>query len=91
VLPAPAGTPKPIIQKRYREVNKALGMADVRQWLDQLGLEIGGGATDEFVAFIRTESERLTTLIKAGTVSQEYRRRQGFVGNGHPPFCCDAT
>src|SRR5512134_1643922 len=42
-MAAPARTPRAIINKLNGEVNRALGMADVKQRLDQLGLEIEGG------------------------------------------------
>ncbi len=70
-MAAPAKTPKPVIEKLNREANKALEMPDVRQRLDQLGLVIGGGTPGEFAAFIKTETQRLANLIKAGAVSQQ--------------------
>ena len=70
-MSAPAKTPKPIIQKLNREVNKALDMADVKKRLDQLGLVIGGGTPEDFSAFIKTEAERLAMLINAGAIHQE--------------------
>lgn len=70
-MSAPAKTPKAIIVKLNREVNKALALADVRQRLDQLGLVVGGGTPEEFAAFIKTETRRLTELIEAGAISQQ--------------------
>ena len=70
-MSAPARTPRPIIEKLNREVNKTLEMPDVRQRLDQLGLVIGGGTPEEFAAFIKTEAGRLAKLIEAGAISQE--------------------
>jgi len=70
-MSAPAKTPRPIIDKLNREVNKALGTADVRQRLDALGLVVGGGTPEQFNAFIKNESERLAKLIKIGAVQVE--------------------
>lgn len=70
-MSAPAGTPRPVIEKLNREVNKVLDMPDVRQRLDQLGLVIGGGTPESFSGFIKTESKRLSQLIHAGAISQE--------------------
>ena len=70
-MSAPAKTPRPILDKLNREVNKALQMADVRQRLDQLGLEIEGGTAEKFDAFIKSEAARLTGLIKAGALQVE--------------------
>jgi tripartite-type tricarboxylate transporter receptor subunit TctC len=70
-MAAPAKTPRPIITKLNRGVNEALRMADVKQRLDQLGLEVEGGTVEKFDAFIKSEVARLTKLIKAGAVSVE--------------------
>jgi len=70
-MAAPARTPRAIIAKLNRSVNDALGMADVKQRLGQLGLEIEGGTTEKFAAFIKSESERLTKLIKSGAVKAD--------------------
>jgi len=70
-MAAPANTPRPIIDKLNREVNKALQLPDVRQRLDQLGLEVEGGTAEKFDAFIKSEAARLTSLIKAGAVQVE--------------------
>lgn len=70
-LAAPAKTPRAIVDKLNREVNKALQLSDVRQRLDQLGLEVEGGTVGKFDAFIKSEADRLTRLIKAGAVQVE--------------------
>jgi len=70
-MAAPANTPRPIIDKLNREVNKALQLPDVRQRLDQIGLEVEGGTAEKFDAFIKSEAARLTSLIKAGAVQVE--------------------
>lgn len=70
-MSAPAKTPRPILEKLNREVNRVLQMPDVRQRLDQLGLEIEGGSAQKFDAFIKSQAARLTQLIKAGAVQVE--------------------
>jgi tripartite-type tricarboxylate transporter receptor subunit TctC len=67
-MAAPAKTPRAIIHKLNRGVNDALAMPDVKRRLDQLGLEVEGGTAEKFAAFIRSESDRLTKLIKTGAV-----------------------
>jgi tripartite-type tricarboxylate transporter receptor subunit TctC len=52
-------------------VNKALALPDVKQRLDQLGLEIEGGTTEKFETFMKSQAARLTELIKAGAVQVE--------------------
>ena len=70
-MAAPARTPRPIIDKLNREVNKALGLPDVRQRFGQLGLEIEGGSPAKFDALIKSEFEILSRLIKQGAVQVE--------------------
>lgn len=70
-MSAPAKTPKPILDKLNREVNRALATPDAKQRLDQLGLEIEGGSAEKFDAFMKSQAARLTELIKAGAVQVE--------------------
>jgi tripartite-type tricarboxylate transporter receptor subunit TctC len=70
-MAAPAKTPRAVVEKLNRETNNVLKMADVRQRLDQLGLEVEGGSPAKFDAFIKSESARLGKLIKAGAVRVE--------------------
>jgi tripartite-type tricarboxylate transporter receptor subunit TctC len=70
-MSAPVKTPRPILEKLNREVNKALAQPDAKQRLDQLGLEVEGGSAEKFDAFIKSQAARLTDLIKAGAVQVE--------------------
>lgn len=70
-LAGPAKLPRAIVQKLNAESNRALAQADIRQRLDQLGLEIGGGTPEELAAFMTSEANRLRALIKAGAVTPE--------------------
>ena len=66
-----AATPRPLIEKLNGGVNKALQAPDVRSRLEQLGVEIMGGAPEKFGAFIRSEAQRLAPLVKSGTIRIE--------------------
>jgi tripartite-type tricarboxylate transporter receptor subunit TctC len=70
-MSAPAKTPRPVLDKLNREVNRALQLPDVKQRLDQLGLEVEGGSAEKFDAFIKSQAARLNDLIKAGAVQVE--------------------
>ena len=59
------------VNKLNAESNRALGAADVRQRLDQLGLEVGGGTPEEFAQFIDSEAGKLRMLIKSGALTPE--------------------
>jgi tripartite-type tricarboxylate transporter receptor subunit TctC len=70
-MSAPAKTPRPIIDKLNREVNRTLGLPDVKARLDQLGLEVQGGTPEAFDAFIRGEVAKINKLIQAGALKPE--------------------
>jgi tripartite-type tricarboxylate transporter receptor subunit TctC len=70
-MSAPAKTPRPVLDKLNREVNRALQLPDVKQRLDQLGLEVEGGSAEKFDTFIKSQAARLNDLIKAGAVQVE--------------------
>jgi tripartite-type tricarboxylate transporter receptor subunit TctC len=70
-MSAPAKTPRPVLDKLNREVNRALQLPDVKQRLDQLGLEVEGGSAEKFDAFIKSQAARLNDLIKAGAIQVE--------------------
>ncbi len=70
-LLAAARTPRSVIEKLNGGVNKALQMPDLRQRLEQLGVEIEGGPPEKFGALIRSEAARLAPLIKSGALQIE--------------------
>jgi tripartite-type tricarboxylate transporter receptor subunit TctC len=46
-------------------------LPDVKQRLDQLGLEVEGGTPQQFAAFIRNEAAKVSKLIKAGLLQPQ--------------------
>lgn len=68
---APAGTPKAIIAKLNAELNKGIKQPDVADRLDAEGVETVGSTPEEFAAFIKTESERWSKVIKAAGVKAQ--------------------
>ena len=70
-MSGPPGLPRPLVQKLNAQVNKSLALPDVKQRLDQLGLEVAGGSPEEFDAFVKKEIAKVTRLLKAGLVSSE--------------------
>jgi tripartite-type tricarboxylate transporter receptor subunit TctC len=67
-LLAAARTPHGVIDKVNGAVNRALQLPDIRARLEQLGVEIEGGAPERFSALIRSEAERLAPLAKSGAI-----------------------
>lgn len=70
-MSAPPKTPRAIVNKLNAEANRILAMPDVKQRLDQLGLEPEGGTPEQFAAFIKSEAARMNMLIKAGALQEE--------------------
>ena len=60
----PAATPRPIVQKIYADSLKVLGMADVRERLAGLGLEVVGSTPEQFDAFVRAEIAKWAKVVK---------------------------
>ena len=69
-MSAPAKTPRQVIEKLNREVNRVLELPDIKQRLDGLGLVIEGGGVEKFEMFVRDEAERLSKLVKTGAFEQ---------------------
>lgn len=60
-----SGTPKDIVAKLNAEFNAALALPEVKEKLNDLGMTTVGGSSEQFTAFIRSESERWSKVIKA--------------------------
>jgi tripartite-type tricarboxylate transporter receptor subunit TctC len=64
-LLAPAGTPRPIIEKINAEVRKALQSPDIQQRLAADGSESVGSSPEEFGKFIQVEIAKWGKAVKA--------------------------
>jgi tripartite-type tricarboxylate transporter receptor subunit TctC len=67
-LLAPAGTPKPVVEKLNREVVKALGSADVRDKLQAQGAEPMPGTPQAFASFMQDEMAKWAPVVKQAGV-----------------------
>lgn len=63
-LMAPAGTPRPIIDKLNAESNHVLKSEEIRKRMAEFGAEIGGGTPEDFSRFIRSEIERYESIVR---------------------------
>ena len=63
-LMAPAGTPRPTIDKLHHETARILAQDDVRKHLMDLGMEIVGNTPSEFAAMIKSEIPQWAKLIR---------------------------
>ena len=68
---APAGTPKPIIEKLNKAANEALKDPQLRELMLSQGNEIGGGSPTDFAALIKSESAKWSVVVKAGNIKPE--------------------
>lgn len=61
---APAGTPKPVIDKLNAEINKALALPDVVKSLENQALDAAPGTVDQFNTVLKVDYEKYGKLIK---------------------------
>jgi tripartite-type tricarboxylate transporter receptor subunit TctC len=62
---APAGTPAAIIGRLHAEIVAALKAPEVRDFISAEGAEPVGSSPQEFGAYMRSEIERYTKVVKA--------------------------
>jgi tripartite-type tricarboxylate transporter receptor subunit TctC len=68
---APAGTPKPIIDKLNEAANKALQSDAFKSKIAQIGDDIGGGTPDELAALISSEYKKWGEVIARAGIKFE--------------------
>jgi tripartite-type tricarboxylate transporter receptor subunit TctC len=61
---APAGTPRPIIERMNRDAVAALRAPDLQPRFLELGIEPVGNTPDEFAALIARETERMAGVLE---------------------------
>ena len=68
---APSATPTPIVARVNSEINATLGVHEVRQRLLQQGFEVVSQTPTEFAAYLRSETAKLTQVVKAARIRAE--------------------
>jgi tripartite-type tricarboxylate transporter receptor subunit TctC len=69
---APAGTPRPIIDKLHAEILRYITSPEVRDRLvNQMGADVVGMPPDEYARFMKTEYEKWTKVVKQGNLKAE--------------------
>ena len=61
---APAGTPRPIVDKLQLEVKRILTQPEIARRLAESGLEIVGSTADELAAYQRAEIVKWAKVVK---------------------------
>lgn len=68
---APAGTPREIVARLNAEINRVVGLADMRERFAQQGAIPASGTPEEFGAFIRAEIAKWAKVVKASGAKVE--------------------
>jgi tripartite-type tricarboxylate transporter receptor subunit TctC len=68
---APAGTPKPVVDRLYAEIAKILQMPDVQKRLTDLGLDLSGMPPAELAALVKADVPRLGKIVKESGAKAE--------------------
>jgi len=63
-IAVPAGTPSSVVQRLNREVDAILKLGDVKNRLNQAGLEPAGGTPEQFKALIEAEARKWAGIIR---------------------------
>ncbi len=67
----PAKTPPAIIQRLNQELNQILARPDIREKFLAVGMELVGGTAAHFDQMIKTDTERMSKVIKAAGIRAE--------------------
>jgi tripartite-type tricarboxylate transporter receptor subunit TctC len=70
-ISAPAGTPRPIVDRLAREFGSALKAPDVRERLSSLGAEPNGETGEAFTRMVREDVARWAKIVRAAGVKVE--------------------
>ena len=65
---APAATPRPILERLHKTTVTVLEMPDVKQALLDQGIEAAPSSPEQFAAYIKSETDKWTKLIKASGI-----------------------
>jgi tripartite-type tricarboxylate transporter receptor subunit TctC len=70
-LVAPAGTPRPIIDKLNTQLRAALDSEEVKKQLAQDGTEITPGTPEDYADFIDKDERKWSELLKASAIGEQ--------------------
>jgi tripartite-type tricarboxylate transporter receptor subunit TctC len=68
---APAGTPRPVVNKLSTEIARILGMPDVRERLTGMGMNPLVTTPEEFTALMRADLAKFAKIIKSANIKPE--------------------
>jgi tripartite-type tricarboxylate transporter receptor subunit TctC len=67
----PAGTPRPIVDRLYREIKVIVALPDIRERFEVLGLDPVANTPEEFAAQIKVEIEKWGKVIRGANIRME--------------------
>jgi tripartite-type tricarboxylate transporter receptor subunit TctC len=70
-IAAPAGTPRPVVEKLHREISAVLGSQEVQKQFDSDGAVIMRMSTAEFGKFFEAELEKWGKVVKEAKIKAE--------------------
>jgi tripartite-type tricarboxylate transporter receptor subunit TctC len=70
-LMAPAGTPKPIVDKINAAINEVFKLPDIRKRLATMSMQAAGGTPADMAAFVKAETARWADVIRAANIKIE--------------------
>jgi tripartite-type tricarboxylate transporter receptor subunit TctC len=70
-LVGPGRMPSVMAKRMNEDINRVMAMPDVMDKFEQYGAEDGGGSTERFAEFIKTEQAKWAKVIKDAKVSTE--------------------
>ena len=65
---APAGTPRDIVSRLYREASRAMAAPDTKEKLRSIGMDPGGLAPEQLSAMIKADIARYAAIVKAANI-----------------------
>ena len=70
-LLTPIGVPRAIADRLHREMARTLQVPEVRERLQERGFDVVASSPEEFLRFVRAESDKLGKLIRANNIVAE--------------------
>ncbi|RYZ07329.1 MAG: tripartite tricarboxylate transporter substrate binding protein [Comamonadaceae bacterium] len=68
---APAGTPRPVVDRLNTEINKAMNETEMRERMLATGFEVRSSSPDELATYIRDEITKWAPIVKASGAKPE--------------------
>jgi tripartite-type tricarboxylate transporter receptor subunit TctC len=65
---APANTPKPVVDRLYREISAIIKSPDMQERLEKLGMEPSGMSPEQFAAFQKGEIAKWAKVVKTANI-----------------------